>query len=57
MASQLILIDPPSVDWRLDDHTREVGRQGIRAARAALAEAARRAEPAAANGTPLTQAA
>jgi len=29
--------------WRLDDHTREVGRRGLAEARAALAEAARRA--------------
>jgi hypothetical protein len=43
MARQLKLIDPKTVDWRLDEHTKEVGRQGIAAARRALEEAARRA--------------
>jgi hypothetical protein len=37
---QLALITPDELaarrDWRLDDHTREVGRQGIAAAREAL---------------------
>ena len=34
---QLVLIsDEPSRDWRLDDHTRQVGRAGIAAARQAL---------------------
>lgn len=34
---QLVLIsDEPSRDWRLDDHTRQVGRAGIAAAREAL---------------------
>ena len=28
--------DTTSVDWRIDDHTRTVGRQGIAAARAIL---------------------
>jgi hypothetical protein len=40
---QLVLIDSNSVDWRLDEHTKELGRQGIAAARKALAEAAQRA--------------
>jgi hypothetical protein len=31
-------------DWRIDDQTREVGRRGLAAARAALAAAARRSE-------------
>jgi hypothetical protein len=35
---QLILIEAP-VDWRLDDETREVGRDGIAQAREALREA------------------
>jgi hypothetical protein len=42
---QLALItDDPSAtrDWRLDDHTREVGRRGVAAARQALQEAAAR---------------
>jgi hypothetical protein len=30
-------------DWRLDEHTRELGRQGLAEARAALAAATRRA--------------
>lgn len=33
--TQLTLIDTPTA-WRLDDHTREVGREGIARARAAL---------------------
>lgn len=34
---QLVLLsDEPSRDWRLDDHTRQVGRAGIAAARDAL---------------------
>lgn len=34
---QLILIsDEPARDWRLDEHTRQVGRAGIAAAREAL---------------------
>lgn len=36
MAFQLKLIDPTETDWRLDDHTREVGRRGLARARAAL---------------------
>ena len=43
MADQLTLITPPDhSDWRLDERTREVGRKGVEAARAALQEAARR---------------
>ena len=41
MAFQLKLIDPADADWRLDDHTRELGRRGLARARAAL----RRARP------------
>ncbi len=54
---QLVLIaDEPSRDWRLDDHTRQVGRAGIAAARDALRAARSRqnvhAGPASAgNGT------
>jgi hypothetical protein len=33
--AQLTLIDTPR-SWRLDEHTREVGREGIARARAAL---------------------
>lgn len=43
MGTQLVLIDSTSVDWRLDEHTKEIGRLGIAAAREALADAARRA--------------
>lgn len=45
MARQLTLLEtPPS--WRLDDHTRAVGRRGVAEARASLqaALAARRGE-------------
>jgi hypothetical protein len=43
MADQLTLITPADrTDWRLDERTREVGRKGIEAARAALQAAARR---------------
>lgn len=44
MAEQLILIDPKDVDWRIDDHTRTVGLEGIAAARAALAASASRGQ-------------
>jgi len=43
MTTQLLLIDSSTVDWRLDEHTKEIGRQGIAAAREALAQATRRA--------------
>lgn len=36
MARQLTLLERQS-NWRLDDRTREIGRRGIAAARAALA--------------------
>ncbi|MGI8493329.1 MAG: hypothetical protein ACR2KC_07380 [Acidimicrobiales bacterium] len=45
MAQQLVLLDSKEADWCLDEHTREVGRQGIAAARAALARARRAADP------------
>jgi hypothetical protein len=35
MTKQLTLIDTPK-DWRLDERTREVGREGLAKARAAL---------------------
>jgi hypothetical protein len=37
-------------DWALDDTTREVGRQGLAAARASLRDARRRAEAARTEG-------
>jgi hypothetical protein len=36
MTTQLRLIDPSEVDWRLDERTKAIGRQGIERARAAL---------------------
>jgi hypothetical protein len=33
---QLALLESPEPVWRIDDHTREVGRQGVAAARAVL---------------------
>lgn len=41
MARQLTLIDPDGT-FRLDEQTKELGRQGLAEARAALAEAVRR---------------
>lgn len=44
MRNQLTLIDQrTAADWRLDDRTKQLGRQGLAAARAALEDAARRA--------------
>jgi hypothetical protein len=43
MERQLILLDDKNADWRLDDETRQRGRQGVAEARAALVEATRRA--------------
>ncbi len=42
MQEQLRLLQPDDRGWRLDEHTREIGRQGLQEARAAL----RRAVPA-----------
>jgi hypothetical protein len=39
MERQLALIDTRGADWRLDEHTREVGREGVRSAREALRRA------------------
>ena len=47
MTQQLVLIEHSSVDWRLDEHTKALGRQGIADARRALEDAARRAAEAA----------
>ncbi|CAN5842711.1 hypothetical protein BH24ACT3_BH24ACT3_08210 [soil metagenome] len=41
MERQLVLIEAPPREWRLDEHTREVGRRGFESARAALAHATR----------------
>jgi hypothetical protein len=43
MGRQLVLLDPKNIDWRLDERTRELGRQGIAEARRALREASNRA--------------
>jgi hypothetical protein len=43
MARQLALIEASDADWRLDEYTKEVGRQGIAQARKALAAAVARA--------------
>ena len=42
MGRQLVLLDPKNIDWRLDERTRELGRQGIADARRALDEALNR---------------
>jgi hypothetical protein len=42
MARQLVLLEQDDNDWHLDEHTRELGRRGVAAARRALIEAARR---------------
>jgi len=46
MERQLQLIEPNEAqqsEWQLDDQTKEVGRQGVAAARAALQHARRQA--------------
>jgi hypothetical protein len=43
MARQLELVERQATDWRLDERTRELGRQGLAEARRALQEAAKRA--------------
>ncbi len=40
---QLVLIDEPR-DWRLDDRTKELGREGVATARASIREALRQAD-------------
>jgi len=41
MTNQLVLIEVAEPEWRIDDHTIEIGRQGIEAARRALHSAPR----------------
>lgn len=36
MERQLVLLESSPDEWRLDEHTRAVGRRGVEAARAAL---------------------
>jgi hypothetical protein len=43
MARQLVLLETRAADWRLDERTKELGRQGLAKARRALQEAAKRA--------------
>jgi hypothetical protein len=40
---QLVLIDEPR-DWRLDDRTKALGREGVATARASIREALQRAD-------------
>jgi hypothetical protein len=42
MERQLVLLEDTESDWRLDERTRQLGRQGVAAARVALREALRR---------------
>jgi hypothetical protein len=39
MERQLVLIEDNESDWRLDERTRQVGREGVAAARVALRQA------------------
>jgi hypothetical protein len=36
MTTQLRLLDPSPVSWKLDERTKEIGRRGLAQARAAL---------------------
>lgn len=47
MVRQLVLISDERHEWRLDERTREVGRQGLAVARQALRQAASTRRPAA----------
>ena len=42
METQLVLIEEPGREWRLDEQTRRTGRRGLELARQALIEAQRR---------------
>jgi hypothetical protein len=44
MAEQLILIEPDETHFRLDEHTREIGRRGVAEVRRILAEKVRDAD-------------
>jgi len=41
MTKQLVLIDIAAPEWQIDEHTVEIGKQGIEAARRALHNAPR----------------
>ena len=43
MGEQMVLIEERGADYRLDEHTREIGRRGVAAAREALRKAAEQA--------------
>jgi hypothetical protein len=43
MARQLVLMEPQAADWRLDERTKQLGRQGLVEARRALQQAIKRA--------------
>jgi hypothetical protein len=43
MARQLVLLEAGPADWRLDERTKELGRQGLAEARRLLQQAAKRA--------------
>jgi len=55
MNEQLLLLRPAERPWRLDPHTREIGREGVREARAALRRAAGAERPADRRVTRLTR--
>jgi hypothetical protein len=42
MERQLVLLEDTESDWRLDERTRQLGRQGVAAARIALRNSLRR---------------
>lgn len=43
MRRQLVLLEPDTSDWRLDETTKEIGRRGLAEARKALQQALREA--------------
>ena len=47
MERQLVLIEASGAEWRLDERTKEIGKEGIRQAREALRDALRKAHEAA----------
>jgi hypothetical protein len=52
MTTQLRLIETNEVEWKLDEHVKEVGRRGLARARAALQSAPERPAPSAADQRP-----
>jgi len=45
MATQLVLLDATSPEWKLDRETREIGRRGLAHARAVLRRAGGNVRP------------